>query len=293
MQKFLITSLVLGLNIFMAGAIWAVDIHLVDYLRGQEEDKAVLYLDTGSEKVNAVSGRLIFDKNKITTESLIEGNSAFTLGLEKRIDNNQGIIDFAVVAPGGFAGKGEIVTVNFKKLSGSLVGSTIKFDKVEAFRNDGLGTNLPVTVSYSPPSIFADLPRFNNRDDNTPPELFTPIVSRDASVLGGGKYLFFSTVDKGSGVKDYSLAKSWRYFNLQSQSSYVAHNLKWQRIAGPSLLLGWSPLSFHYLKVSDYAGNFVLVEVKDLRPIYVSWLFWVIIIFSAIGVWIWRKKIKR
>lgn len=293
MKKFFISILFLGLNILAVSFTSAVEISLVDYFKEQRGEKVVLYVDTGNDKVNAISGRLFFDQNKVEVKSLTEGNSSFVLSLEKMTDNKEGVIDFAVVAPGGFAGRGELITINFVTRQNGLDEATFKIAKIEALSNDGLGTSLPVSWSSSPLANFADLEKIAKREDTTPPELFTPIIARGGPDLSKGKYLFFSTVDKGSGVEGYYFAKSWRYFNLKRRADDVANNLNWQRIEPPSLLLGWSPLSFHYLKVSDYAGNFILVELKDLRPIYVSWLFWFIIIFSAIGVWIWRKKLKK
>lgn len=275
---------------FFSWPVFAVDVFFAG--SGAGSSVVALMIDTKEEKVNSISGVISYDPQKTKVVSITEGNSPFTLWLEKDIKEELGQVAFAIISPGGFSGVAPVLSINLESASKSP--APLSLGKVEILRNDGLGTKLKSNFLSRPPESLEKYAFNINIDtDKIAPELFVPLVSRDNGLLGGGRYLFFNTVDKGSGVEGYYLIKKFIPLSLDGNLDPDINRLSWQKVDSPFLLKDRIPHAYYYLKATDRAGNSLIVGVPGLKPFYSYWQFWfIIILVSLITIWLKRKSQK-
>ena len=180
---------------------------------------ANVLFDAGPEAINAIEGSISYPANLLDIILINDGNSSLNLWVETPHETERGIISFSGITPGGFTGDGNhLFSVRFRaRKTGEGVLSSAQ---IRALRNDGSGTPIDTTSA----SIFfsVDKARRGSQEeaaqpeieDNEPPERFTPVLSRDASLFGGREFVVFSTTDKGSGIAKYQAKKGrlglWR-----------------------------------------------------------------------------------
>ncbi len=236
---------------------------------------------TGADKINAVAGELSYDANRLELISTSNANSIIPLWVETPTIKDSGLVSFSGIIPGGFGGTGRIISLIFKSKVDNEdvdIAKYVQVKKIDILRNDGLGEAVETKIITPPNSLIQsiNLPAMN---DQTPPEAFKPILSRNDPLLGDKSYLIFNTTDKGSGVAKYFVAES------KSKSE-----INWQLAESPYLLQDQSLRSYVYVKAVDRAGNILVAELEKRKKFYQFWWFWVIIIVGALGAGLWWKR---
>ncbi|HRZ30345.1 MAG TPA: hypothetical protein P5274_01610 [Candidatus Paceibacterota bacterium] len=245
-----------------------------------------LGLDTGSERVNAVSGVLSYDATYLDLDSISNANSIIPLWLEFPRAGSSTPVSFAGIVPGGFGGTGRIISLIFKtKGEDQDFLKHVQIKKIEVLRNDGLGQIIPTAIISPSAQIVSQLDVLTGLDQ-LPPEDFQPLLSQDNQFLDGQSYLIFNTTDKGSGVAKYFVAESKTKLKLKDQTS-LETGVAWQEAQSPYRLQDQSLSSYVYVKAVDRAGNVLVVGLDQEKKFYQFWWFWIIIIISALSVCFW------
>src|SRR3989344_6914240 len=231
---------------------------------------AVVEVDTGTEDINALEGTLVLPEGMSVNE-IQTGNSAILVWISspKQVGN---AITFAGITPGGFMGTYPVFTISGEFDAQDL--ERVRFEPINALKNDGSGMSVPVRIPLSPVEL---------KSDTEPPEDFTPVVTSDPNVFDGKYFLVFATQDKSSGIDRYEVREGrWGWFR-EVESPYLLKNQQLDRDV--------------YVKATDSAGN-ERVAVLAAR-VHKSWWKgyenWLIIIlgFSIVYVLIrLQSKIK-
>ena len=161
---------------------------------------AVVEVDTGTEDVNALEGTLVLPEN-MRVDKTQTGNSIilFWITMPEQVGN---IITFAGITPGGFEDVYPIFTIHGDFNAKDL--ERVRFESVNALKNDGSGASVPVIMTLSPIEL---------QGDTEPPEDFTPVIASDLNVFDGKYFLVFATQDKNSGINHYEVRESrWGWF---------------------------------------------------------------------------------
>ena len=277
-------------SFFLATPALALDIFLFPAQPELSNDSLVVSfgLDTGADKINAVSGELSYDVSKLELVTTSNANSFISLWLEAPNTKTAGSVSFSGIAPGGFAGQGKIISLIFKSKTGEHEAlNFVHIKNVEILKNDGTGSPIATKIISPSASLISSLD-VSSASDNSAPELFKPILSKNDPLLGNQSYLIFSTTDKGSGVDKYFVAETKSRLNIHNAESLSA--AMWQEAESPYLLQDQSLSSYVYVKAVDRAGNALVVELDQGKNIYQFWWFWVIIIVALIGVCLWLKR---
>ena len=229
---------------------------------------AVVEVDTGTEDVNALEGTLVLPESMRLNE-IQTGNSIilFWITTPEQVGNT---ITFAGMTPGGFMGAYPIFTISGEFGAQDL--EKARFESINALKNDGSGTSVPVTVTLSPVEL---------KGDTEPPEDFTPVIASDQALFGGKHFLVFATQDKGSGVAHYEVREGeWGWFTAAASPYLLRHQALDRRI---------------FVKAIDSEGNerVEVVEPQTQSPWYRLYLLFGIL-FGAIAYFIsnflWRKR---
>jgi len=268
------------------------------YLRPQhvgigQQAEMNLFLDTQGETINALEGEVILPSELITVDEIRYGNSIVPLWLSPpRVEEN-GVLSFAGMIPGGYnSSQGLIMSILF---NANMAGNGIfELNSAKILKHDGLGTELPVTVTPYNITISAEPIEYvypADRDD-TPPEDFTPMVARDRTIFDNDWFVVFATQDKESGMAYYRVQES-RYFQPREN--------KWITDVSPYRLKDQKLKSYIYIQAVDRAGNIRQVELAPQMPLawyenYITWgilmvgLLLPLLIISMILKRIFRKK---
>ena len=150
-------------------------------------------VDTGRETINALEGTLILPKG-VSAENIYTGNSAVSIWITQPKAEG-GVIKFAGITPGGFRGKYALFSLEAASAAG------LYFDGVRAYRSDGSGESVSVTLSLEQGVTAAE--------DSAPPEPFELLISNSPDVFGGKYFISFAAADKGTGIERYEFASTW------------------------------------------------------------------------------------
>ena len=190
--------------------------------------KVSIILNTEGELLNAFSGTLDFPSDKIDLQEIKTGSSLVNLWIEepKKIDNNT--ITFSGITPGGFYGSGTIFVASFKTIASGEVNFNI--ENAKNLINDGNGSEV-ITSIINKKIEIKDIPGKNDLiiidlTDNTPPESFSPIITKLPEITGNDNYvIIFNTTDKQSGIDYYEIKEG----NLSKKiitNPYILENQK-------------------------------------------------------------------
>lgn len=266
----------------------AVDIFLFSANKEILSDDQVvtLGLDTGEDKINAISGELSYSQDILELVSISNANSIIPLWVEAPSTKNSGLVSFSGVVPGGFSGQGKIISLIFKAKTGDKdVVNLVKIKKIDILRNDGSGTIVPLKIITPNVSLVRSLDLASVGDTNAP-ESFRPVLSQNDPLLGNQSYLIFNTTDKGSGIE--------KYFVIESPTKLKdKNNSLWVEATSPYLLQDQTLSSYVYVKAVDRAGNSLVVELERGKKFYQIWWFWVIIIMALTSVSLWWKRKRK
>jgi hypothetical protein len=184
-----------------------------------------IVLDSPDEQINTIGGKIVFPKDLIELEEIREKDSIINFWIEKpKIDDN-GLIIFSGIIPGGYnESNGSIFSLIFKAINSGE--GTISLDRIQAFKNDGLGTSLKLNLSDI---IFYIDEYYENQEpfeiiDKERPEDFVVQVVKMEDLYDGKYFLVFATQDKGSGIDYYEVCEGNSKSCIRAESPYVLKN---------------------------------------------------------------------
>jgi hypothetical protein len=263
---------------------------------GVDQDFQVdILLDTQMENINAVEGKILYDKNILTLKEVRDSNNVITLWVKDPAQNkNTGIIEFSGITPGGFNSFTQKKSIFSLVFSAKIAGETrLKTDEVTVLLNDGKGSPAKITIVTIPKikidkDIVSSQPILAIQDKESPEPLFVEII-KDKSIANGQWVAVFYGHDKKSGIDRYEFAE-------QKGGQVLDYKkLSWQPAQSPQLLSDQKRASFVYIKAVDRAGNEIVAVVHPLdgKKLYENFWFWCIIIISLLllfGGTLWRKQ---
>jgi hypothetical protein len=235
------------------------------------------------ESLNAVEGRLTFPTDVLSIKEIREGNSVLTLWIEKPYVDG-GEVMFSGIAPGGFSGPQSLLfSLVFE--AESVGEAELLLLEATALRNDGLGTNEPVSLRNVGIVVKPgdSKPRTLAQSDTEPPEDFIPIISSDPNLFDGKQTLVFATQDKGTGILRYDV-KEFRF-------PFLSFLSRWTQAESP-YVLGDQELKSHItIRAVDFAGNERVAVVAPRYPLSVQdyfFVFAILIIAFVVSMYIFK-----
>lgn len=221
---------------------------------------------------NAFSGTLLYSPN-LEPIAVSDGSSIIPIWATRPTIANSSPIQFAGITPGGFSGSdGILFTVLFRATSAGRASITL--EEAQVLRNDGAGTNEPITLRPLALSIESQAGGgYTESKDTTQPEPFGLTLGSDAQLFEGRSYMAFSTTDKGSGIDHYEIAEN----RIPPLLSFVSP-LSWVIGTSPYVLHDQARTSTVYVRAVDRAGN-IRLSVYPPRHIFTAYE---IIVFLAI-----------
>jgi len=191
------------------------------------------YLDTQQEQINALEGKIIFPNSLLKLKEIQTGNSIVSLWLEEPNQKEINQVSFSGIIPGGINDSNAFIfSMIFEARQQG--NENIKFKDVQILLNDGQGT--PAKIRFSNFDFFISkleekeekkepTPTAINIIDNSPPELFQPIISQNPNLFNNQLFLVFVTQDKGSGIDHYEIKEGFNAF-VFAKSPYLLKNQK-------------------------------------------------------------------
>jgi hypothetical protein len=196
----------------------------VEKVRINSYFKVDIFLNSEDVSVNTVEAKISFPKELVQLKEIRNGNSIvnFWVDTPKESDNS---ITFSGIIPGGYNDKkGLISSLLFE--SKDYGTGTIKFDSLQGFKNDGLGTPINLTPSdltfYISKASEEYVPI--EMEDNTKPESFTPEINQTQELFDGKYFLIFATQDKGLGIDHYEVCEGNIDDCVTTESPYLLKN---------------------------------------------------------------------
>lgn len=240
-----------------------------------------VYLNPEDQSLNAIEGKIKFPKDILSIKEINDGDSTINFWLEKPLERSAGIINFSGFTAGGNINpKAPLFSIIFHINSNGT--GAVTFSDLRSLINDGNGSEANIKNK-----VFNFNANENNNPflpvvlpDNTPPELFNPVVSTSTGLYAGKNFLAFSTQDKDSGVDHYEIKEgNWGQF-VVAESPYI---LKYQDLNVPI-----------YVKAVDRNGNERLAVVQPINVTngYQNYVIIAIIIMCLCLVFLLRKKMR-
>ncbi len=230
--------------------------------QGQEISIDVL-LDPEGLNVNTVAATVTMPPD-LDFVSADDSTSIVSLWVDDpKYDPTTHTLTLSGIVPGGFTGLIDPFNPSVKKpgtiislvMRGHKPGSGLfSLPQVQAFINDGLGTETDVT-SGSLPLVVDELLEPGSLDffpDTTPPLEFTPVVERDILLYDNQRVLIFHTEDKGSGMDHYEVKEG---------------NSPWVIATSPYLLKDQQMRGDILVKAVDRAGNERIEAIPAANPL--------------------------
>ncbi|MCC6563659.1 hypothetical protein IT087_02095 [Candidatus Uhrbacteria bacterium] len=254
-----------------------------------QEFEVAFYLDTQEDDLNAMEGVLAYPTDLLELKEIRDGSSIINFWVD-RPTLDQSPVTFSGIIPGGYRfPKGLVLSFVFKaKKDGAGV---VHIEKARALRNDGLGTEAPLTLAFSSVMVSAapkvPAPAVTPMLDTEAPESFRPELARDPSIFDGKWFLSFATQDKATGIDRYEV-----------QESYAWGNGSWIKASSPYVLVGQNPSFPIKIKAIDRAGNERIESVPVVPHVRTSYenavLIGIIILVALILLAkqrsVWKRK---
>ncbi len=252
-------------------------------------------LDTEMEEINAIEGKIIFDKNILTLKEVRDANNVISLWVKDPGQNkNNGMVEFSGITPGGFNSFAQTKSVFSLIFRANNEGeASLKTEGILVLLNNGQGSPAKVTVSKIPmikieKNFISSQPVLVIDDKESPEPLFVEII-KDNSIENNNWVVVFYGHDKKSGIDHYEIAEQ----KGGQLSDYK--KLSWQSAQSPQLLSDQTRQSFVYIKAVDRAGNEVVTVVAPIggKKLYENFWFWCIILLSLLlllGGSLWSRK---
>lgn len=284
MKKYILfTILFLTLFIYKTDKVFAISKLDFDVISDNKESTNLylinLNIDTGSDYINAIEGKLLYPSEILEIKEIRDGNSGINFWLEKPKIEKDGIISFSGITPGGFLGKKIVFSILINKKS-NLKGE-IKLDKLSIYKNSENGeqvkfsTNslaLPFISIIKKDSIAIDL-----SSDKNPPQDFTPSILKDTdNQINGKNILVFGTQDKETGIDHYEVREGYFSSYKNAESPYpLEQSILYKKI---------------YVKAIDKANNERVVEFYPSTLVKLYHQYGIIVIIILVILIIKRRK---
>lgn len=248
-------------------------------------------LDTQGECINAVQAAVAYDPEVLSVRDVSISDSIISLWTEKPVvvrteGREAGRVTFSGGIPGGYCGRVEgdpgqtdilvklVVTGVPRALTiGEEVTAHLVVEQGSVlYRNDGLGTPVPLTFSGTDLVLVQSTSTPVNvwlgevKSDTIAPELFEIALVKGPSVGNAKSYVVFSTVDKQSGVDHYEVLETDpdRFGFL----TWVPREAHWVRAESPYVLRDQKLRSTIMVRAIDKNGNERTVEyVPPFSPL--------------------------
>ena len=251
--------------------------------------KVGVFINTDEESINAIEGKIIFPQDLLEIKKINDGNSIINFWIEKPKSATGGQIAFSGIVPGGYNdSRGLIFSITF--LAKKEGGGAIEFSGVKALRNDGQGTEAPLTISnfkflISNQPAGEPIPQITTpkTEDRNPPEEFTPQIAASPSIFEGKWFLVFATQDKGSGIDHYEVCEGKRKC-VAAESPYLLQNQDLDEEI--------------VVKAADKNGNERVTAIPPQKPrvwyknYAISSILIIIMIVCLAGKVLWEKRKK-
>lgn len=255
-------------------------------------DTAVVrvYLDSDVDKLNAVDGELIVSEGTTHlsgTEISVVQSALSMWAKSPTVSADKTRVTFTGGTPGGITTAHALLLTLIVKPThvGSL---SVTAMNVTAYKNDGKGTAVPVSVRPFSFTVAPHVPGTPQRDewkdtvgvDTTAPEPFTIAFGSDPSVFDGKKFITYQTTDSQSGIDHYEVQEGNR--------SPVTAN-------APYVLIEQSASESITVFAYDKAGNVqtATYTTGTSVPSYLPWIITLIGILLAAVVFILIGKRRR
>src|SRR3990167_764279 len=147
-----------------------------------------VFINTDEESINAIEGKITFPCDLLEVKKVNDGNSIINFWIDPvRNCVSNGVekpdeICFSGITPGGYNdSRGLIFSITF--LAKKEGGGAIEFSGVKALRNDGQGTEAPLTISNfkflirETAKSTGQMP--TAKEDRDLPEEFAPQIAAD------------------------------------------------------------------------------------------------------------------
>ncbi|KKT44964.1 MAG: hypothetical protein UW34_C0006G0004 [Parcubacteria group bacterium GW2011_GWA2_44_15] len=245
-----------------------------------------VFINTDNEEINAIEGKIIFPQDLLEIKKINDGNSIINFWIEKPKSASEGQIAFSGIVPGGYNdSKGLIFSITFLTKKGG--GGAIEFSGVKKLRNDGKGTEVPLTISnfqflISNPPAGIPVPQITTpkTEDRNPSEAFTPQIAANPTIFNGKWFLVFATQDKGSGIDYYQVCEGKRKC-IAAESPYLLQNQDLDEEI--------------VVKAVDKNGNERVATIPPQKPRawYKNYAIVAILIIAAFAYIIWKILWKK
>ena len=269
--------------------------------------KAEIRLNVVSpENVTALEGNIKYNPQDLKAIEFLKGNSILTYVEEPKINQEEGIVTFSGIIPGGYTGRllgdpgesnllGTIVFQTLKTTNPQTLIEITKNSKILVNAGEELKNNLllkSLNIAINPQEVvFNPLNELEKakEEDKIPPEEFKPEIVQ----INGQYFLVFNTQDKQSGIDHYEVATLKE--NLLGQLILISN---FEKGESPSPLNGADLNKVIEIKAIDKAGNERIATLYPQIQIkwYKNWWIWSIIILGTISgciIYQLNSKFKR
>jgi len=237
-----------------------------------------IMLNSEDVSINTIEAEISFPKNLIQLKEIRNGNSIVNFWVESPRENDNKIT-FSGIIPGGYKEKNGLVSSLLFETKEYGTG-TIKFDNLQAFKNDGLGTLVDLNFSNLTFQIVEKSTEFFpiEMEDITKPEIFIPEIHQTKELFDGKYFLVFAAQDKGLGINHYEVCEESLNNCIIATSPYLLINQKLDKKI--------------YVKAIDKKGNERLVSLSPQNHSvwYKNYLIFAIIIIVILLIICLIKK---
>ncbi len=259
-----------------------------------EGNEVILTLTAASDQeFNALQGTIQYPENLLELKKIENGNSIIPLWLRRPMkDTTSPLIQFSGVIPGGFHGRGEIVSLVFEVTTSGK--AEVNLEGIKMLRNDGRGEELAVALhNFSMPlrrNEKISLRQSSLRTDTLPPEPFTPEIVKSVLLFNNAYTLIFAAIDRQSGIDHYEVLEVPHGFTGEAGGA-------WHAEESPYLLKDQALTSDIYVRAVDRENNFIMVKI-DGRTRYQNGTTVIVLILVLLGIGaacipLWKYYLRR
>lgn len=244
-----------------------------------------VFANTQGDAVNLMSGTIVLDPKRFLLHEIRDGNSFINFWIERPEKSEDGQVVFSGIIPGGYRGNDGYLfslIVQAVQPGETVVGAA----NAEILLHDGEGTVAPVAVAPLTVEVVSESTgqRFVPPDDRDPPELFTPVATRDETLFDGRWYVVFGTQDKGSGIIGY---------DVQERRIPRPKDDAWMTAESPYPLRHQWRDAYIFVRATDRAGH---DRIAMLAPRYNAFLYGILLggaMIACLIVWGMFKRLKK
>ncbi len=226
-----------------------------------------IFVDAKNEPVNAVGGKLSFNRDILEVKEIRDGNSLINFWVEKPSEKN-GEITFSGITPGGLYGSKNLLfgIIFYSKGEGDRA---IKLSEITTLKNEGKSALAEAIIQIT------EQIQVSKTEDTEPPESFKPAVASDPEIFNGKYFLVFTTQDKNSGIDHYKIREGFFGKYVIAESPYLLENQSLNKKI--------------YVKAVDRAGNEKIAVFSAVKWYQQYALFGIILLLIITGGFAFKK----